>query len=281
MLEKTNIQQTSKWQRLKSRMRHTFRFQIIDEQTYDVLLIFELSLWNVILFFSTLSMALLVISFFIFSFSPLKYYTPGYTNTSVSNKAIIDLLQKTEDLEENINLKDKQLSNIKNLLTDKIKPEKISIKDKEAVESASPSLIEIQTSEQELKFRKQVEQQLQSNNTNDASTISWKLPVASTYKVLKNINGILYQFSLKNIKNINSVAKGTVVSVITNKGFTDIYILHPESYLSKYKAYGTPIVKVGDDVKTGTIIIEVKDKNSILQYELWHNDAMVNILEMI
>ncbi len=281
MLKKTNIQQSSRWQSLKNRLKHTFRFQIIDEQTYDVLMIFELSLWNIIMLLSTLMMTLLIISFLIFSFSPLKYYTPGYKNPGSSNKEIMDLLQRTEALEEKITLKDRQLSSIKNLLTDRIKPEKVSEKEKEAVESSSPSLVEIQASDEEMNFRKQIEQHINIEKNDDADFIQWKLPTNSAYKILKNINGVFFQFTLKNTKNITAVTRGIITSVETNRGLTEIYILHPDSYLSIYKCTGVPQVKEGDEVNSGVSIVEVKDKNSTLQYELWHNDAMVNILEMI
>lgn len=281
MLKKTNIQQSSRWQSLKNRLKHTFRFQIIDEQSYEVLLIFELSLWNIIMLISTLSVTLLIISFLIFSFSPLKYYTPGFKNPVSNNKEVLELLQRTETLEKKISLKDKQLSTIKNLLTDHIKPEKISNKEKETVESSSPSLIELQTSDEELKFRKQIEQQILADKQDEMGTIAWKLPSNSSYKVLKNINGVFYQFTLKNSKNISAVTNGTITSILSDKGFTVIYILHPDSYLSKYKCSGTSLVKEGDEVKAGTPLVEVRDKNSILHFELWHNDAMVSILEMI
>lgn len=279
----SNINQISRWKKLKEKLRHTFRFQIIEEETYDVAMVFELSLMNIIMIGSSIFMFFLIISFVIFSLTPIRFYTPGYSGGGGSDKKeIINLLQKTDELSKALDINDKRIKNIKNLLTDKVALEKVSDASKESLSEPQNNIVPLEPTEEEIKFRKQIE--ASSNKIakiDESSNLKWSKPLNSSSKVLKNINGVTFEFAAKKGDKIIAPSKGDIVNISTSNGVTEISLLHNNGYLSILKVIGVALVQEGDEINMGDPIINITNKNTILQYELWYEGTSIDLFKLL
>ncbi|MFH1321536.1 MAG: M23 family metallopeptidase [Bacteroidota bacterium] len=99
---------------------HKYTLEIRDEETLEKKLSFRLSRLNVFIIAGLFVVLLVIFVVIIISFTPVRYYIPGYADANISRK-IIEVSFKLDSLERELNIKDLYIQNIRNILGSSIK----------------------------------------------------------------------------------------------------------------------------------------------------------------
>src|SRR3954470_15756054 len=99
------------WQRWLAKLRNVYRFQIVDEKSYDVKLVLELNRLNVIVVTGLLLFFFTLLNFLLIAYTPLKQYIPGYGSSS-GRKEVIRISMKAEELEDKMIAQQKYVANL-------------------------------------------------------------------------------------------------------------------------------------------------------------------------
>ncbi len=97
------------------RKQSTYRLTVVNEDTFADMLSVKINRLNVYIFFSTSFVFIVTFTILLISFTPLKYYIPGYGSKNARNA--IELLKiKTDSLEKVIYQNELYMNNIKKIL---------------------------------------------------------------------------------------------------------------------------------------------------------------------
>jgi len=99
-----------------SRLRNSYRLVVMNDDTYEEVVTFRLSRLSVYIGLSTVFVLLVGLTIALISFSPLKYYIPGY-GTRESRSALQVLKIRTDSLEQALRYQDQYLDGVKKVLT--------------------------------------------------------------------------------------------------------------------------------------------------------------------
>jgi hypothetical protein len=99
-----------------SRLRNSYRLVVMNDDTYEEVVTFRLSRLSVYIGLSTVFVLLVGLTIALISFSPLKYYIPGY-GTRESRSSLQVLKIRTDSLEQALKYKDQYLEGVKKVLS--------------------------------------------------------------------------------------------------------------------------------------------------------------------
>jgi len=66
------------WSNWREKLKNVYRFQIVDEKSYDVKMVLELNRLNVLVGVGLLLAFFTLLNFLLIAYTPLKQYIPGY-----------------------------------------------------------------------------------------------------------------------------------------------------------------------------------------------------------
>ncbi len=279
------------WNKLREKLKTIYRFQIVDEKSYDVKLVLELNRMNVIVATGLLLFFFTVLNFLLIAFTPLKQYIPGYGSSS-GRSEVVKMSIKAEELEEKMNAQQKYVVNLQNILNDKIVvDEKKSNGKKSKVDTG---ILSIKTTD-ESQFVKNIEKGLQNaelmENVQDTKT-----SVLNNLVLQKPVNGkVLSAFSEKNSttafsaaanEEVKAILSGNVIMVGNSAENGNYIIVQAENQLVYILKNNSNILKkTGNFVKAGeTVAIAGKDgntKNYISRLELWYKGQPIDAVKFI
>jgi hypothetical protein len=110
-MDKIDINNTFK------RRSNTYRLVVMNDDTYDEVVAFRLSRKSVYIGFSISFILLVGLTIALISFTPLKYYIPGY-GTKESRSTLQLLKIRTDSLEQSIHYKEQYLEGLKKVLSE-------------------------------------------------------------------------------------------------------------------------------------------------------------------
>lgn len=110
-MDKIDINNTFK------RRSNTYRLVVMNDDTYDEVVAFRLSRKSVYIGFSISFILLVGLTIALISFTPLKYYIPGY-GTKESRSTLQLLKIRTDSLEQAIHFKEQYLEGLKKVLSE-------------------------------------------------------------------------------------------------------------------------------------------------------------------
>ena len=272
----------SKWTDLWRRLKTIYRFQIIDEKTYDVKLVFDLNRLNVIIATGLLLAVFTLFNFILIAYTPLKQYIPGYGYMS-DRKKVIDLNFKTEKLEDELNSQRKYYQSIRNIFSDKIVVDAMKT-DIEKVKLDSG--IMTQHSENEDAFVNFIEKGLQNAELMESIRES-KTGALNNLRLHKPVSGAVVAPFVRGKTTsvglatqpgdpVTAMLDGRVVfagKTADNSG--TIIIQHANQLLTVYKNINPDIQKTGNFVQEGDAI-GTGDKSGKMILELWYKSQAVD-----
>ncbi|MBY0480407.1 MAG: hypothetical protein K2Q21_03540 [Chitinophagaceae bacterium] len=97
------------------RLRNNYRLVVMNDDTYEEVVTFRLSRFSVYIGLSVSFVLLVGLTIALITFTPLKYYIPGY-GTRESRTALQVLKIRTDSLEQSLKFKDQYLESIKKVL---------------------------------------------------------------------------------------------------------------------------------------------------------------------
>ena len=109
-------------------LKYKYRLVIYNESTLDTEYSFFLSQLNVILALCSLLLIGMLLSFLIITYTPVKYYLPGFGEAGV-RKQLRELMVETEKLKAKQRENDLWTENIRQVLSGEIPSDKIHIQE--------------------------------------------------------------------------------------------------------------------------------------------------------
>ena len=281
------------WNKLKQRLKTIYRFQIVDEKTYDVKFVFELKPLNILIGIGLALAFFTVLNFLFIAYTPLKQYIPGYGSSS-GNREIVNLSVKTEELGDKLKSNEKYLVNLKNILNDKVVVDEVK-KDIKKIKIDTGILGQKTTDES--KFVKNIEsglqnaellENIQSSKNSIFNNLSIQKPV--TGKLIKGFDATKQKCGLpilaKKDEEVKAPLSGTVIADGILPNSNAYLIVQAENQIVYILKNNTKVLKkTGNFVQQGeTIAIIAKQQNSnnyncIL--ELWYKGQAIDPLKFI
>ena len=243
--------------------------------------------FNILGFISALifsALILLIISYFIISYSGLRYYIPDYPSRE-TKKLIIQNSQRTDSIMKLMNSNESYLKMLKDLIFNEIPIDENFFSE---IQNLSPE--NIKNFNNPLLIVKTENNENTITNNDSIKTISVvEIPtlftplkgiIISTFDISKKHYGI--DIAASGGTTIHAVANGVVLvaDYTVKDGFT-ILIQHDNNLISIYKHNKSLLVNKGQTVNSGDIIAIYGNsgENSTgqhLHFELWKNCEPVN-----
>lgn len=264
---------------------YKYRFKIINESTFEEVYSFRLSRMNLFVAFGILSLVLIFITTMVIAYTPLREYIPGYADVTIRKQAL-ELSKRTDSLEVSMQSKDLLLFNIKAIIDGK--PPVRSVKEMRDSSMNYANIYDVKSKEDSI-LRKELfeERNYKVNPNRNNDKVLYFNPIRGTIIDSSNISA--GKFGIRIETNENESVKSISDGIVLSKGWSphcDYYviILHPNSVISIYQNLSSVLPKIGDVVKAGEAIAQIKaDKlgKRILYFETWNRNSPVNPTNLI
>ena len=270
-----------------SRWQFKYRFVILNGETFEEHLSFNMSKLNVFLLICVTITLLMGSTALVVAFSPLKEYIPGYTSTNV-RRQIVALNQLSDSLNTELINRERYLQNIRNIIEGR------NIDAGQAGGLPPNPILEgvnfKKTAEDSL-LREQVEAEEKFNffgytNVDNQSIekLLFFLPVKGLITESFNIKDEHYGVDV--VTKENELIKSTLNGVVVMSSWTYetghvIAIQHENNLLSVYKHNSVLLKDQGEKVEAGEAIAIIGNSGKWssgphLHFELWYNNNPVD-----
>ncbi|MFI5221666.1 MAG: M23 family metallopeptidase [Bacteroidia bacterium] len=274
--------------RLIHKLKNRYRIVLINDTTYEEKYSFSLTPMNVFVGFSSFLVFFTIIIVCLITFTPLREYIPGYTDTQ-TKRNLSKLVYKTDSLEKALVDKENYYRNFFNVLNDKVE-----VRDSSAIpvdKKAGTATLDKKYALDE-QFKKEMEELAKDNfSVQDEET---KTPTIENMNFFIPVQGIVsnafdygndhYAVDVVTKPNepVKAVLDGRVViSSWTPETGNVLVIQHRNNILSVYKHNAVLLKKVGTFVNAGDAIAIVGNSGELttgphLHFEIWENGNPVN-----
>ncbi|MCX7862531.1 MAG: M23 family metallopeptidase [Bacteroidales bacterium] len=270
-----------------TKLRHKYRLIIYNDNTFEEVLHFRLSRWNVGLVIVIGSLLIIIITTFVIAYTPLREYIPGYPDAEVLQKAKNNQLF-IDSIAEKLQIQEKYLNNLKYLMlygepitkqtvmtADTTKNYKNLVLDPSAEDSAFRKKIE-----QEAKYSIETDKTLHSFFVQNHYFTPTKGIISNKFDKIQKHFGVDIVTKAKDV--VNSILDGYVIFAgFTSQAGYMIIIQHKENLVSVYKHMEQIMVSMGDKVSAGKVIGIVGNTGELttgphLHFELWYKGQPIN-----
>lgn len=276
------------------KMRESYRMVVYRSDDFSEVRSFNLSLGSIYTAISMISLFMIVLTYSLFAFTPLKNLIPGYGDVKASPQ-VIQLIEGVEDLSYQIDAQQTYLNAFKNLLTS-------------AAEMGESQYVAIQNKPNDPAPRKNsisLNKRDESGAEPRLSGNSEKVDNAEIYMTMREsdiiepVDGVISSEFQPEIRHygIDILApKNTAVKTIMDgfvfssgwdleTGYT-LGIQHKGNILSFYKHNSILLKEKGTFVRAGEAVAIIGNTGTLssgphLHFELWHNGKPVNPKDFI
>ncbi|MCD9574719.1 peptidase [Flavobacterium soyae] len=130
------------------------RLVILNEDTFEEIFSFRLTLMNVFVMFTLGGIFLILVTTFIIAFTPLREFIPGYSSSQLKKNAT-ELAIKSDSLERALKKNEAYIKGVQKVLNGQLEYAKFN-KDSIIGEADEPSDLNMKASEEEIKLREEV-----------------------------------------------------------------------------------------------------------------------------
>nr|HQU58936.1 M23 family metallopeptidase [Saprospiraceae bacterium] len=256
----------SRWERLKKRLRHTYRLVIMNNETFEEVGSYRLTLLNVYIFASTVLVLVAVLVVLAVAFTPLKRYMPGYGAGGDGRDQVESLHRQVVKMEKQLAAQEKYAENIKRILTNNVDT---SINTNQSPSILTDTLQEIPVSESEDELRQEVELQEVGEAAQRSRTTNFSprdVPLEQMY-FTPPVNGEISAAYMPDRKHFgvdilapkNTAVKAAMDGYIFFSDWTletgnTIGIQHANNTITFYKHNSVLLKKAGSFVKAGEAV---------------------------
>lgn len=266
----------------------------MNDQTLEEKFSLRLTPMNMIVFGGTFALSLITLTLYIIAFTPLREYIPGYTDVSI-RRNLLNVALKTDSLDNQMSAQEKYLSNLLNVLNDKVdstRPER------NVTESPRyDSIRHLNKSEDDSILRMQMEaadryaltEAAEKPFASGIGSTNFFTPLKGT--ITSKFNVTQKHFGIDIVAGPNEVIKSALDGTVVIASFTSetgyvIGVQHNNNIFSFYKHNSALLKNVGDYVKAGEVLAIIGNTGEFstgphLHFELWYNGSPVNPLEYI
>ncbi len=277
----------NKKQSFWKKWRFKYRFVVLNSETFEERLAFNMSRLNVFLL-TCVSLTLLIGgTTLIIAFSPLREYIPGYTSTNI-RRQMVNLNQLSDSLKIKLDSRERYLQNIRNIIegvpvdtTNFYVPENIIVQnDGEVGRVYEDSML-----------RERIESEDRFNFFSSESSENLTLEKLLFFKpvdglVTQSFNADEKHYGVDVVSKENELIKSTLDGIVVFSSWTSgtgnvIAIQHANNFVSIYKHNSALLKQQGETVTVGESIAIIGNSGKWssgphLHFELWHNNQAVN-----
>ena len=269
---------TSKKKKFKQKLLSKYRLVILNDDTFEEKLSFNLTRLNVFVISGFSIIALIALTTVLIAFTPLREYIPGYSSTSLKNKAH-QLVSKADSLEVALLINKKQLNSIRRVLMGDVFPLD-SLKEINGNETNNEVFISIPTSKEDSLLREKVAREDKYNLLEgEREKVNFVLFPPVKGSISEGFKPEDKHFAVDVVvavgTAVKSVSDGRVIFAewTADTGYV-IIIEHANKLLSVYKHNSSINKSQGDYVETGEVISFSGATGELttgphLHFELW------------
>lgn len=140
---------------LKKTFIEKYRIILLNEDTFEEVFSMRLSLLNVFVFLTSLSLLLVFLTSIFIAFTPLREYIPGYASTDLRLKSV-QLTTKADSLEKVLTYNTAYIKSLQQVLNGDLEYAKINIDSIIKAENEDLPDLNFETTEAELNLREEV-----------------------------------------------------------------------------------------------------------------------------
>jgi murein DD-endopeptidase MepM/ murein hydrolase activator NlpD len=264
---------------IKKRLFTKNRLVILNEDTFEEIFSFKLTLMNVFVVATIGAFLIILVTTYIIAFTPLREYIPGYASTKLKRDAT-ELALKSDSLAFALKKNEAYLQSIKKVLIGDLEYAKFN-KDSILTSPSEPiDKEDLEPSESDLKLREEVAREDKYNLFEKAkpkvSTVLFS-PVKGLITEKYNAKNKHFAVDIALPKNtpIKATLNGTVIFADWTPTNGNVVILrHNNGFISVYKHAASITKSQGDIVRTGEVIALAgstgQESSGVhLHFELW------------
>ena len=271
-------QKEKRSRKIKKKLLHKYRLVVLNEDTFEERFSFKLNRLNVFVFSTIFALLLIAITTIIIAFTPLREYIPGYSSTSLKQKAT-NLAYKTDSLQQELSINQQYLASIRKVLTGDVKTVDFNKDSIIQAAQADPSLVNFNASTEDSLLREKVAREDKYNplaNTGELNVVLFA-PVKGNISEPYNPEDKHFAVDVVTVKDapVKAVADGTVIFAewTAETGYVMI-VEHRNDIISVYKHNASLTKEQGELVKAGEVIATVGNTGELttgphLHFELW------------
>lgn len=264
---------------IKKRLFTKNRLVILNEDTFEEIFSFKLTLMNVFVVATIGAFLIILVTTYIIAFTPLREYIPGYASTKLKRDAT-ELALKSDSLAFALKKNEAYLQSIKKVLTGDLDYAKFN---KDSILTSPSEPIEkedLEPSESDIKLREEVAREDKYNLFEKAkpkvSTVLFS-PVKGLITEKYNAKNKHFAVDIALPKNtpIKATLNGTVIFADWTPTNGNVLVLrHNNGFISVYKHAASITKSQGDIVRTGEVIALAgstgQESSGVhLHFELW------------
>ncbi len=279
------------------KLRVIYRLVLLNEQTFEERFSFRLSRMNVIISLLSIIVILIVFTFFLIAYTPIREYIPGYPDID-QRKELYKLNMIADSLTNSMRQKDIYLQNIKNIIEDN---NDLHVQPELENEGILYDSITITKSEQDSILRAEFESQEMYNLYFTESGVKAESSRTSirNFNFFRPLNGIITSpfdhtekhYGIDVVIAKNEAVMATLEGTVIYAGWTIetghvIVLQHEQNLVSVYKHNSVLLKSEGDIAKAGEPIAIAGQSGELttgphLHFELWYNGTPLNPEEYI
>jgi len=282
------------------KLRNTYRLVVMNDETFQEVGSYKLSLLNVYIFLSTVGVLLsLAVGALIF-FTPLKRYVPGYGSTS-NDREMIRLNKQVEEMEEELAAFRTYTENVQRMLSGNAQTEKDvpKVKPSYSADSLAANPPEIPAVDEDLRREVALNELGRAAQEPRTSNFSPRdVPLEQMFfsppikgKISAGFDPDKKHFGTDVVAPQNTAIKSAMDGYVFFSDWTletgnTIGIQHANNVITFYKHNSALLKKNGSFVKAGEAIAIIgntgtKTSGPHLHFELWHKGRPINAVDFV
>ena len=272
------------------KLKSKYRLVVLNDSSFEEKFSLKLTPLNLFTLAGSGIIIFIVLGICLVTFTPLREYIPGYADVNM-RRQLISVVLKTDSLEKDLKEKSAYVTNINNIINDKI-TDTVSGQKPLTDSSKTYQNIIIRPSKEDSLLRHQIEEQdkyslLFNDEKNARENITgffFFTPlnglITSSFSMPQEHYGI--DVVARENEAIKATLDGTVISAdwTLETGYT-IQIQHDNNLVSIYKHNSALLKKPGQFVKAGEVIAVVgntgeRTTGPHMHFELWYNGTPID-----
>jgi len=290
-------EQGSRWENFKERLKNTYRLVVMNDETFEEVSSYRLSLLNVYVLLSSLLVVMAIVVFLLIAATPLKKYLPGYGSVQ-QDKEIRELYQQMDEMEKELATHRRYSENFRKILVGDLETEKeIPEVEEEKLDTVTeiPRAAILDQLQREA-ARSEVGEELQEGRASNLSPRDVPLeqmyftpPLRGTVSAKYRPQDDHYGVDILAPKNtpVQAAMDGYVfLSDWTLETGNTIGIQHTNNTITFYKHNSSLLKPAGSYVKAGEAVAIIGNTGTLsngphLHFELWYKGKSVNPTDYI
>lgn len=271
------------------KLKNKYRLVVLNDSSFEEKVSIKLTPLNLFVLTGSIIILLVVITTSLIAFTPLREYIPGYADVNM-RRELINVLLKTDSIENELQLKANYVQNMYNIITDSIPKENASKLVTDT--SRNYKTIKIMPSKEDSILRAEVESKdpytlslnESENSKNNISNFLFFTPLNGLISSSFNLSDEHFGVDIVSKENeaIKSTLDGTVLSAgwTLETGYT-IQVQHSNNLVSIYKHNSALLKRTGQFVSAGEVIAIIGNSGEQttgphLHFELWYDGKPID-----